>query len=931
MTTLVAFDLETTGLDPKRDAIIEIGAIRFNENRVEDEFSMLINPGRSIPGFITQLTGISNEMVRGAPNIHDVLAEFEAFVGDTPVIGHNVRFDLGFTQRYDALKYNDVIDTYELAAVLLPSAGRYKLGALSQLLGIPLRNAHRALDDARATQGVFARLYEMAENLPLDLLAEITRLSEGLDWDGEWVFQQIMRARSKEGITAKSVRGSTRGPLFAGREEEKHQPLQPVSDPIQLDPEEASSVLEYGGAFSNYFKNYEYRAEQVEMLQTIATAFSESRHFMIEAGTGVGKSFAYLVPAALWATQNNTRVVISTNTINLQDQLIRKDIPDLAAALDIDLRASVMKGRSNYLCPRLLGILRRRKPRTKEEMRVLAKILVWLEENQSGDRAEINLTGPGERAVWRRVSAEDDACTAETCMKHTGGTCPFNQAKQASQSAHILIVNHALLLADIASGNRVLPEYEYLIVDEAHHLENATTSALSFRLAPPDIGRMLRELGGSKSGALGMLLTEASAGLRPSDLAALTQKISRATDLAFRVQEQIRVFFNTVGEFTEYQREGKGNSNYAWQERIVPATRMLPEWEDVEATWEDTNETFKLLMNLLAELYKGAAELYAEGAENLEDAIGSLGNAARHLEEAYKNIDGMIATPVEDTVYWVEIHPRNNYLTLQAAPLHIGTLIEKHIWHKKESVILTSATLTTHGTFDYMKSALGANDAEMLALGSPFDYEGSTLLFIPSDIPEPNQNGYERAMERALTQLGRATGGRMLSLFTSYAQLQRTSKAISGPLGEEGIIVFEQGEGASPNALLESFKATEQAVLLGTRSFWEGVDIPGDDLSAVTIAKIPFGVPSDPLIAARSELYENAFHQYYLPEAILMFRQGFGRLIRSAQDRGVVVIFDRRVQTKQYGRLFIESLPKCTMHVAPLHELPKLAEQWLGV
>jgi ATP-dependent DNA helicase DinG len=286
---------------------------------------------------------------------------------------------------------------------------------------------------------------------------------------------------------------------------------------------------------------------------------------------------------------------------------------------------------------------------------------------------------------------------------------------------------------------------------------------------------------------------------------------------------------------------------------------------------------------------------------------------------------------VEDTVYWVEIHPRNNYLTLQAAPLHIGTLIEKHIWHKKESVILTSATLTTHGTFDYMKSALGANDAEMLALGSPFDYEGSTLLFIPSDIPEPNQNGYERAMENALVQLGRASGGRMLSLFTSYAQLQRTSKAISGPLGEEGIIVFEQGEGASPNALLESFKATEQAVLLGTRSFWEGVDIPGDDLSAVTIAKIPFGVPSDPLIAARSELYENAFHQYYLPEAILMFRQGFGRLIRSAQDRGIVVIFDRRVQTKQYGRLFIESLPQCTMRVAPLHELPKLAEQWLGV
>jgi DNA polymerase-3 subunit epsilon/ATP-dependent DNA helicase DinG len=268
---------------------------------------------------------------------------------------------------------------------------------------------------------------------------------------------------------------------------------------------------------------------------------------------------------------------------------------------------------------------------------------------------------------------------------------------------------------------------------------------------------------------------------------------------------------------------------------------------------------------------------------------------------------------------------------LQAAPLHVGSLIEKHIWHKKESVILTSATLTTHGTFDYMRDALGAVDAETLALGSPFDYEGSTLLYIPNDIPEPNQHGYAQAVERALIQLGLATGGRLLSLFTSYAQLKRTSKAISGPLAEQGIVVFEQGEGASPNALLESFKATEQAVLLGTRSFWEGVDIPGDDLSVVSIAKIPFGVPSDPLIAARSELYENAFHQYYLPEAILQFRQGFGRLIRSAQDRGVVVIFDRRVQTKQYGRLFIESLPQCTTKVAPLHELAREASQWLGI
>ena len=931
MPTLVALDLETTGLDSKKDGITEIGAVRFNERRIEEEFQILINPGRHIPDFISQLTGITNEMVRNAPNIHDVLADFEAFVGDAPIIGHNVRFDLGFLQRHDLFRHNDVIDTYEMAAVLLPNAGRYKLGALSQLLGIPLRNAHRALDDAKATQAVFSQLYAEAETLPLDLLAEITRLGEGLEWDANWVFQQIMHSRAKEGISAKKVRGDSSATSSRPRSRDKFPPLQPITDPIPLDPEEASSALEHGGAFSQYFEHYEYRAEQVEMLQVVANALTQGRHIMVEAGTGVGKSFAYLIPAALWATQNNTRVVVSTNTINLQDQLIRKDIPDLGAALDIDLRAAVLKGRGNYLCPRRLSYLRRGKPRTKEELRVLAKVLVWQLDNKSGDRAELNLTGPKEREVWRRISAEDDACSADTCLKHTGGACPFYQAKQAAQSAHILIVNHALLLADVASGNRVLPEYDYLIVDEAHHLENATTSALSFRMTQYDMDRTVREVGGTKSGALGSLLTEASSGLRPSELAALTQKVSRATDLASRLQNQARVFFNTVGEFTIYQREGKPPSNYAWQERVLEATRTLPAWEDVELTWEDTNGTIKLLLNLLKELHQAAGELVAEGAENIEDAMSNLGNAARRLTEAQKNIDGMIMEPSPETVYWLEVKPQNNVLTLQAAPLHVGGLIEKHIWHKKHSVILTSATLTTHGTFDYMRSALGAIDVEELALGSPFDYESSTLLFMPDDIPEPNQRGYAQVVDQALIRLARTTSGRMLSLFTSYAQLRRTSRTISGPLAEDGIYVYEQGEGASPHALLETFKATEQAVLLGTRSFWEGVDIPGDDLSVVTIAKIPFGVPSDPLIAARSELYENAFHQYYLPEAILQFRQGFGRLIRSAQDRGVVVIFDKRLQTKQYGRLFIESLPQCTMHVGSIRDLPSMAGQWLGI
>jgi DNA polymerase-3 subunit epsilon/ATP-dependent DNA helicase DinG len=291
----------------------------------------------------------------------------------------------------------------------------------------------------------------------------------------------------------------------------------------------------------------------------------------------------------------------------------------------------------------------------------------------------------------------------------------------------------------------------------------------------------------------------------------------------------------------------------------------------------------------------------------------------------------MIHEPAPNLVYWIEVNSGNNRLALNAAPLRVGPLIQKYLWHEKSSVILTSATLTTNSEFDYVRTALSADEADTLMLGSPFDYESAALLFIPRDMPEPNNRDYEPAINRALIQLCAAVGGRTLVLFTSYAHLKRTSQAISGALAEYDVTVYEQGEGASANALLDAFKTTDRAVLLGTRSFWEGVDVPGESLQVVVITKLPFDVPSDPLVAARSETFEDPFGEYQIPEAILRFRQGFGRLIRSAQDRGVVVVLDKRVLTKAYGNLFIQSLPQCTLRQGSLNDLPKLAARWLNL
>ncbi len=362
----------------------------------------------------------------------------------------------------------------------------------------------------------------------------------------------------------------------------------------------------------------------------------------------------------------------------------------------------------------------------------------------------------------------------------------------------MLVVNHALLLSDIATGSKVLPEYSHLIIDEGHHLESATTNALSFRLNQFDLERMMKEVGGSNSGVLGHILTEIKEILRPSDFALLQKKISHATDMCFRIEQMNREFFYTLSEFAKLQREGQPQSNYAWQARVLPATRNLPHWEEVEMIWDTTGSSLRMLLTALEEIYTGVAELYSEGHEHLQDVMGDLSNVARRLGEAEVNVTSMISKPNKGLVYWIEVQPNGNKLSLNAAPLSVGDLVEKYIWHEKQSVILTSATLTTHGEFQYLRNTLGADEADEMQLGSPYDYESAALLYLANDIPEPNANGYQQMLDRTIINTAKATGGRMLVLFTSYAALKKTSQAITGPLAREEIYVYEQGDGASP-------------------------------------------------------------------------------------------------------------------------------------
>lgn len=925
MQTIIALDIETTGLDPARDAIMEIGLVRFQGSRIDDTWQSLINPGRPIPPFITQLTGIDDAMLTHAPRITNVLEELQKIVGDLPILGHNIGFDISFLQQLGLFYQNQLIDTYDLASVLLPDAGRYRLDALASALGVVPQQRHRALEDASTTHQVYLRLCNKVQQLPYALLEEIVTLGANIEWGAGWVFEEILNDLDGGETQATPIE------LFPPIQRSTSQKLRPKEHPDLLDPEEVSAILEPGGPFAKQFPGYEFRSQQISMLQATAETFSSSNHLLVEAGTGIGKSLAYLIPAFQWAERNGQRVVVSTNTINLQDQLYNHDIPAINQILQTNYRGSVLKGRQNYLCPRRLNAMRRLGPRSPEEMRVLAKILVWLTEGGSGDRNEINLIGDYESAIWSRLSSETDDCSLEVCSRFGGNSCPYFNAHEAAETAHVIIVNHALLLADISTGNKVIPEYRYLIVDEAHHLESATTNGLSFSVTELNLKRIVDELGGNSPGYLHAIRNFGRRNLPPDQFALLDKMVQSTIQLARQCSALITHLFQALDHFLLRQREDQPVGPYGQQVRIQPSTRTLPDWSDVEVAWDQIRQPMLSIIQSIMEITEGLLELPQMDDETGEDLVVTVRAAGRNLHETLEQMDQMIFEPDPKMIYWLQMSAQSERISMHAAPLEIGHLVEQHLWHEKESVILTSATLTTSGEFQYLQQRLHAYDVDTLLLGSPFDYETSTLLYLVNDIPEPNErHAYQRAVEHGLLKLCKATRGRTLILFTSYEQLRRTANAITEPLAAEGIFVFEQGEGASRHALLETFRTTDQAVLLGTRSFWEGVDVPGPALSVLVIVRLPFDVPSDPIIAARSETYEMPFDQYTVPEAILRFRQGFGRLIRTKSDRGVVVVFDRRILTKRYGAAFIDSLPNCTKRAGPMAELPKAAVRWIG-
>jgi ATP-dependent DNA helicase DinG len=941
---LVSLDLETTGLDSYRDAIIEIGAVKFRGDEVLDTFATFINPGRAIPPKITDLTGITDRDVANAPRLFDVLPRLTSFVRDLPVIAHNVSFDLGFLQKQRVLLDNLGIDTFELAGMLIPHAGRYNLGSLAKEVGITLPATHRALDDARVAQALYMKMFERACDIPIKILEEIVRHAQKVDWPPYIFFADALKAASRGAFSAGSIGAQLKAkglapkgqaPIFKPKTAEK--PLRPNEETQPIDTSAIAALLENDGAFEQTFPHFEHRPQQVQMLRAVSDAFNEGQHLLVEAGTGTGKSIAYLLPAIHWAVQNSRRVLVSTNTINLQEQLAAKDIPDLQKILPFEFRAAVLKGRSHYLCPSRLQTMRRQGPANADELRVLTKVLLWLPSTVNGDGDELFIPSPAERAVWTRLSADSEGCTAERCA---ATDCFFHRARQEAEAAHVLIVNHALLLADVAVENRALPEYDYLVIDEAHHLEDAATDQLSFSISRTQLKRLLQEIGRLDRNKTDGLLADVVGRIRASTPQQVADKVDEfAIKIADGVDRAGVFAENLFDQLIDFARQNvEGRSDYAQRVRITSGLRTQPAWSNIEIAWDNLDAPLLAVADGLARLNGALRDMVEYDIPDYDEVTARVGAYARSLDETRRNMKAILTEPQSTGIYWIEVEENRSgrggertLLSINSAPLHVGPLIQKYLWNTKKSIVLTSATLRTAKTFNFVRSRLSAEDMDDLAVGSPFDYKSSTLLYLVTDIPEPGQPGFQQSLDKGLIALITAMQGRTMALFTSYASLKATSKGITPALTQADIFVYEQGDGSSRRQLMENFKNAERAVLLGTRSFWEGVDVPGEALSCLALTRLPFAVPTDPIFAARSETFgEMAFMDYSVPDAILKFRQGFGRLIRTKNDRGVVAVFDKRLLTKQYGQQFLQSLPDCTVRRGPHAELARAAAAWMN-
>lgn len=644
-------------------------------------------------------------------------------------------------------------------------------------------------------------------------------------------------------------------------------------------------IFSPGGIISQNLSSYEYREEQLLMANAVARAFVDSEHLVVEAGTGVGKSFAYLIPAISLAVKTDQTVVISTNTISLQEQLVTKDIPFLHEILPRDFKAVLAKGRRNYLSRRRLNTLLtydRGLFDSLDEVEQVKEIVEWVEMTEDGSRADLPMEP--QNIIWDKVASDRDNCLRGKCP--TYDVCFYFKARDEMHEADLLIVNHHLLFSDLALRQLdpsigILPAYDYLVIDEAHHLEAIATQHTSLEVSSTRVKWLLDSLHHERN----------------EGCAATRFDSNNLISEVYKAREQANVFFKVVEDYFV-----DSDSNIK--------TQRIDE-DNIDEVFAEGN----ILDDPLSNIEKTLRQLRDNAdTDDDEQELTSYFNQCRRLRD---DLDLMIQQAESDYIYWVETSSwgRTPRILLNATPVYVSKMLKENLFDVKESVVMTSATLATNQNFDYFKQRVGIDMCRELLVHSPFDFKKQVKIHIPHTMPDPNSIEFIPAAIREIKHYLEMTHGKAFVLFTSYKMMDEVYDEVAPYLAEIGIDVFKQGDGLSRTDMLHAFREDTNSVLFGTSSFWEGVDVQGEALSNVVITKLPFEVPTHPIMEARvkqiKERGGNEFMEFSLPEAILRLKQGFGRLIRTQTDHGIVVILDSRIKTRSYGKLFLDSLPPC--------------------